>query len=523
MTHSLALIAYLIPLGYLAAALLSLAVPGRRPRLMLMASRTATVLALGTATFCVILLMAVGPMTSPAMGLAGFGLSARLDALSVVMLVLVNFIGLVVVQYSRSYLDGDARQGIFLGGLCLTLAAVSLLVMAGNLTQLTLAWISTSLALHRLLVFYPERPKAVIAARKKFLTARIGDACLIAAALLLARAFGTGDIATILGVARTGESTAPVAVWFAAFLLAIAALLKSAQFPSHGWLTEVMETPTPVSALLHAGIINAGGFLIIRFADVMLMTPPALHLLAILGGFTALFGAVVMLTQTSVKVALAWSTLAQMGFMLLQCGLGAFPLAVLHIVAHSLYKAHAFLASGSVIEIARGAWAPDPADRSGALPLVASLVLALALYAGIGWLLAPAEGTATLLSLGAILVMGLFLLIAQSFGGGAQSFVIGRTCAAAAGATVAYFALQAVARWLMYPTLPPIPEPGPIGLIIMALAVASFAAVTLAQALAPRLVGTAAFRAARVHAANGLYVNAWLTRRSAPILRIDSL
>ena len=135
----------------------------------------------------------------------------------------------------------------------------------------------------------------------------------------------------------------------AAALLAIAALLKSAQFPTHGWLTEVMETPTPVSALLHAGVVNAGGFLLIRFADVMLQAPVVLAVLVMVGGFTALFGSLVMLTQSAVKTSLAWSTVAQMGFMILQCGLALFPIALLHIVAHSLYKAHAFLASGSAI------------------------------------------------------------------------------------------------------------------------------------------------------------------------------
>jgi NAD(P)H-quinone oxidoreductase subunit 5 len=108
-----------------------------------------------------------------------------------------------------------------------------------------------------------------------------------------------------------------------------------------------METPTPVSALLHAGVINAGGFLLIRFADVMLLSPGVLAVLVMLGGFTALFGGLVMLTQSAVKTSLAWSTVAQMGFMILQCGLALFPLALLHIVAHSLYKAHAFLASGA--------------------------------------------------------------------------------------------------------------------------------------------------------------------------------
>ena len=135
----------------------------------------------------------------------------------------------------------------------------------------------------------------------------------------------------------------------AGFLLVAGAITKSAQFPFHTWLPQTMETPTPVSALMHAGIVNAGGYLIIRTSPLVSLTPWALTMLAIIGGVTACFAAVVMLTQTSVKKSLAYSTIAQMGFMMLQCGLGAFSAAMLHILAHSLYKAHAFLSSGSVI------------------------------------------------------------------------------------------------------------------------------------------------------------------------------
>ena len=121
-----------------------------------------------------------------------------------------------------------------------------------------------------------------------------------------------------------------------------------------------METPTPVSALLHAGVINAGGFLLIRFADVMLLAPGVLVVLVMFGGFTALFGGLVILTQPAVKTSLAWSTVAQMGFMILECRLALFPRALLHIVAHSLYKAHSFLASGAAVENVAAIRRPGP-------------------------------------------------------------------------------------------------------------------------------------------------------------------
>ena len=262
----------------------------------------------------------------------------------------------MVIHYSRNYLEGDRDQGRFIKWLCLTLACVLMLILSGHLVQFVLAWIATSLCLHRLLLFYPARPGAVLAARKKFVASRIGDLCLIAAALLLRRSCGGLDYATIFA----GAAAHPDDLGAPALLLTIAALLKSAQFPLHGWLLEVMETPTPVSALLHAGIINAGGFLILRFADVINTSPVALNVLIAVGGFTALFGSVVMLTQTSIKVSLAWSTIGQMGFMMAQCGLGVYSAALLHLAAHSLYKAHAFLASGGVIDLARASWLPGP-------------------------------------------------------------------------------------------------------------------------------------------------------------------
>lgn len=270
----------------------------------------------------------------------------RLDPLSAVMALLVAVLGAVVIRFSRNYLAGDAGQGRFFGWMNGTLASVLLLVLSGNFQVLWLAWVATSLCLHQLLVYYPWRAPAVFSARKKFVISRLGDLCLLGALIVIYRAYGTLDYDSLFAAVEAGktEGLAP-----AGWLLAACAMFKSAQFPFHGWLPDTMETPTPVSALMHAGIINAGGFLIIRFSPLMAHVPPAMAFLALLGAVTAAFGAVVMLTQPSVKRALAFSTVAQMGFMLLQCGLGAFGLALLHLVAHSLYKAHAFLHAGSTV------------------------------------------------------------------------------------------------------------------------------------------------------------------------------
>jgi len=511
MSSTIALWAFAAPLALIGVAVLAERTStGTRPVGVLTAARVATVGALALAVVAALAVTLNGPVTSVLVGPGSLGLSIRLDALSVTLFLLVSAVGALVVQFSRNYLDGDERQGVFVGGLCLTLAAVMLLVLAGNLVQFVLAWIATSLALHRLLVFYPDRRKAILAARKKFIVARLGDACVLGAAVLLFAAFGSADIATVLARAEAmGAETVPADVIAAGVLIAFGALLKSAQFPTHGWLPEVMETPTPVSALLHAGLINAGGFLAIRFADVLLLAPVALHVLAIVGGFTALFGAVVMLTRPSVKVSIAWSTVAQMGFMLLQCGLGLFSLAVLHLVAHSLYKAHAFLSSGSVVEIKRAAWIPDAsAPRIGRV--LAGVGLALALYAGLGWGAgALADKPLQVLAMGAILVMALTVLFAQTMvGAGRPSpFVVGRTAALGALVTTVYFGLHGATAALLGGAVPAPPAPDAVALAVMALLLALFAAITVLQIVEPSRADTPAWRAARVHLSNGLYVN----------------
>ena len=472
----------------------------------------ATMLALAVAAAIVV--ARHGPQRTGLVGGDGIGFSVWLDALSVTMLLLVSFIGLIVVRYSRHYLAGDPGQPRFVGLLCLALAAVLLLIVAGNLLQFTLAWIATSLALHWLLLFYPDRPAARIAARKKFIASRLGDCCLFGAMLLLYRAFGTLDYAELVHAAQALRAPGgdAGAASLAACLLAGAALLKSAQFPLHGWLPEVMETPTPVSALLHAGIINAGGFLVLRFAGLMSASGPAMELLVIVGGFTALFGSVVMLTQSSVKVALAYSTIAQMGFMLLQCGLGAFSAAALHIVAHSLYKAHAFLSSGSVIDLQRAAWTPSPGGRPHAARMLLALVAVVASAVAVGALFGvTVEERPGHLALGTIVTLGLVQLVASSIDERPSSFVIGITIARAAGVAVAWFSLQWVAERLLADALPPLPAPaGPFELSVIGLVVLSFAALALFQGMLPHRA--AEWHALYVLVASGLYVNTFVTR-----------
>lgn len=502
------------PLPLLLAAAAAFLRPGRRPRFVPGLAEGAALAAPAVALGALGLLLLQGPATSPLIGTGGIGLSARLDAVSVTMLLLASFVGWIVVRYARTYLDGEARQGAFTGWLCAAIAAVLLLVQAGNLAQLVGAWIATSLCLHRLLLFYPERAAARRAARKKRLFSTLGAAALLVAAVLLAIAYGTSDITAINAAARAGNTAAPALA--AAALLALAALLKSAQFPTHGWLTEVMEAPTPVSALLHAGVINAGGFLLIRFADVMLGAPGVLAVLAMIGGFTALFGALVMLTQPAVKTSLAWSTVAQMGFMILQCGLALFPLALLHIVAHSLYKAHAFLASGSAVEQVAAIRRPGPVAVPDGAAVGRAFLAALAIYAAIGAAFGAVFGfehkSPQALALGAILIFGVAYLLAQGLADAAPRLLTRKTALYSAAAAIGYFALQRAAEWLTGGALPATPAPGRLEWTLMALAVLSFGLVAVAQALFPLWASHPAAAGLRVHLSNGIYVNATLDR-----------
>ncbi|MGQ3081314.1 hypothetical protein CDQ92_12665 [Sphingopyxis bauzanensis] len=452
-----------------------------------------------------------GTLATGTIGVAGVGVGFYVDTLAAIMFALVAFVGLIVVLYSRNYLDGDRGQARFTKWLCLTLAAVLLLIVSGNLFQFALAWIATSLGLNKLLLFYPERQSAVLAARKKFLVSRLGDLCLIAAMVLLHQAFGSLDYAVLFAGAeamRLGGDI-PAVIHAVALLLVVAALLKSAQFPLHGWLTEVMETPTPVSALLHAGVINAGGFLVLRLADVISLSAPSMEVLVIVGGVTALFGSVVMLTQTSVKVSLAYSTIAQMGFMMLQCGLGAFAAALLHIVAHSLYKAHAFLASGSVIDLARASWSPSPGGQPhpARMAMIVGLVLAAALVVGtlFGATITAQPGV---FALGAVVMLGLSHLITQAFDERPSLYVVARTVALAVAVSLAYFGLQWAVEHLLAGSLPPVQAlRGPLDLVIVALVVLAFAAVTVFQSVLPGKADAPRWQAIYVHLANGLYVN----------------
>jgi NAD(P)H-quinone oxidoreductase subunit 5 len=498
------------PLLLLAVAALSLFAPGRRPGSLPRLAELAALGALGLAAGGLLQLVWGGPVT------LGFGSGAalvavRLDAVSASLALLVSFVGWIVVRYSRTYLDGEAREGHYHGLMLATLAAVVILVQAGSLLVVVVCFLAVGLALRRLLLFYPERAEARRAAAKFSLVWGAGDVALILASALIAFSLGTGSIAALNAAAAGGL---PAAAQLGVALLVLAAALKTAAFPLHGWLTEVMEAPTPVSALLHAGIINSGGVLLIALSGLVQASPGAMAALVMIGGLTALFGASVMLTQSAVKTALAWSTIAQMGFMLLQCGLGLWTLALLHIVAHSLYKAHAFLSSGGAVRQVALVRRPGPVAVPGFAAVAKAFLLALLLFAAVAgafaWLAAPKSPQS--LALGVILILGVAYLVAQGLADAAPRALTLRTAAASLTAAVAYFTFQLIASMVWGESLPEPPAAGPLEWALIVLALFSFGVVAVAQALFPLWAHHPAAAGLRVHLANGLYLNTVLDR-----------
>ncbi|MEI8254356.1 MAG: NADH-quinone oxidoreductase subunit L [Deltaproteobacteria bacterium] len=299
----------------------------------------------------------------------------HLDVLTLAVLLLVCTLGFVIVRYSRTYLEREQGLPRYVRSLLVTLSAVTLLVTSNHLLVIAAAWTATSLSLHQLLTFYRDRPRALVAAHKKFLLSRLADGCFIGSLALVHGVVGSLRLDDVNAWARTHGSLPP-AMHVATTLLVLGVAMKTAQIPFHGWLTQVMEAPTPVSALLHAGVVNVGGLVLIRLAPLMHHAWIARGILGAIGLATAVVGSLVMTTRPSIKATLAWSTIAQMGLMLVECALGATHLALLHLVAHSLYKAHAFLSAGTTVQSWRALSLVSLPANSGARVVAATAIAA---------------------------------------------------------------------------------------------------------------------------------------------------
>lgn len=316
---------------------------------------------------------------SAANGLLG-PVGLQLSVFGVWLALLVQLLGTVIGSFSARYLQGEAGQARYVAALAGVLLSVQLLILADHWLVLVAAWTAVGMALQPLLCFYPQRPFAQLAAHKKRLADYLADALLLGAAALAWSSVGSGSLSDLWRhLALHGAS--PALQW-SAVLLALAVIVRTALLPLHGWLIQVMEAPTPVSALLHAGVVNLGGYVLIRFAPLLEASAVARWTLVMFGLASAILAGLVLLTRVSIKVRLAWSTVAQMGFMVLECGLGLYTLAALHLLGHSIYKAHAFLSASSAVrqtslQLMRGRL--EPGASSLLLAPLAAWLLVLAI------------------------------------------------------------------------------------------------------------------------------------------------
>lgn len=280
----------------------------------------------------------------------GFGVDAALwlDPLSGVMILMVTGVSFLIHVYSIGYMHGDEGYGRYFTYLNLFTFSMLLLVLGDSLALLFVGWEGVGLCSYLLIGFWFERDSAADAGNKAFIVNRIGDAAFIVGMLALVALFGTLDIQRILheapSVLTTGTATLVV------LLLFFGATGKSAQIPLHIWLPDAMEGPTPVSALIHAAtMVTAGVYLLARLAPLLLLTPVAMTVVAVVGGLTALVLGSVGLAQYDIKRVLAYSTISQLGFMFLAVGVGAFAVAIFHLVMHAFFKALLFMGAGSVM------------------------------------------------------------------------------------------------------------------------------------------------------------------------------
>ena len=274
----------------------------------------------------------------------------KLDGLSLTMNMLIFFVSAIVHQFSRRYLSGDsAYRRYFLSLSAITLTA-SIMVCADNLLLLWAAWTASNFILISLMVHKKQWQAAKNSGLLALKWLSFGSLSLLAAFILLYEESGSLSIDFI-----NNQSMISLSPWLITILclITVSALIQSAQWPFHSWLTSSLNSPTPISALMHAGLVNGGGFILVKFSPLFLSALPMLTVIFSIGVVTAIVGTSWKLLQTDIKRMLACSTMAQMGFMMMQCGLGLFPAAIAHLCWHGLFKSFLFLNAGSTVQSKR--------------------------------------------------------------------------------------------------------------------------------------------------------------------------
>ena len=367
-------------------------------------------------------------------------LIAQLEAnrLSALLLGLVYGVSTVVQIFALRYLACDGRAGWFTAGAGLLTAASAGLMTSGTLIGLAVCWTLAGIALCLLLATYWELPAARDGVRRTATAFLLGDLALWSAVGSLTAQWGNVNLSTL---SHNGfEHSSPV-LQAAAGLIVVAALSRSAQIPFHRWLPATLAAPTPVSALLHAGVVNAGGVLLVRLSPVVSGSAVAMGLAFAAGTLSVVYGGVVMLTKADIKGSLVYSTMAQMGFMVLACGLGLSAAAVFHLVGHGFYKASMFLSSGSAIAKRR---------RKAAQPTAPTLTLAR-------W--AVIHFAAMLLAAAALYVASSIVRVPTAEHGSAAALLVFTWATAAA----------ALAGWLTRNPSPRVALTGAVALLLVAL------------------------------------------------------
>ena len=285
-----------------------------------------------------------------------------IDRLTAVMLLLVTAVSALVHIYTIGYMQGDPGYARFFGYIALFTFSMLMLVLADNFLQLFVFWEAVGLCSYLLIGHWYERPSAATAATKAFVVNRVGDFGFLLGLLLVFTTFNSLDYATVF--ANVGREAGQVmnvlgpvggtlevsALTVICLLLFVGAVGKSAQVPLHVWLPDAMEGPTPISALIHAAtMVTAGVFMVARLAPLYDASRAAMSVVAVVGALTMVVGATIALTQTDIKRVVAYSTMSQLGYMMMGCGLGAYAAGMYHLLTHGAFKALLFLGCGSVI------------------------------------------------------------------------------------------------------------------------------------------------------------------------------
>lgn len=446
-------------------------------------------------------------------------LGFRLDRITATMALLVAAIGLAALRYGSRCMDGQPRGKYLMGWMAAATAASWLLALADSFMVLVAAWAAVGFCLHRMLAWRRMPPGSPSPASLALGLSLCGDLLLTCAFACSWMAYGSSGLSfAVECMAADPVSTRTTVI----VLLACAAcVLKTAQVPFHGWLPHTVDAPTPVSALLHAGIINAGGVLLVRMGPAIDRVPEAWLLLSLVGSASMLVAVPTTWFQTKAKSALAWSTVGQMGFMLAQCGLCAFPVALLHVLGHGTYKAWSFLGAGDVSRSTTKSPAP-----ALALGLLAAGTMSS--FAGMSlwlWLLElPAPSSPGKLALLAVVGLATGQCWVGLLGGCASR---ARRATRACIALLLSVAIPGLSLWLSLATAAWIGLPiertptsaGAMSWVAAAVPVVTIVALAVLHAVMPLLERHAVGQHLRVHASNGFHLWAMaldLRRRLRP-------